>query len=281
MDSEAAKIRLLCKWIVKAIEPGESNLQLMLRYRLARFNPQRGRRWGVSLDWFTSRQYQGFPGSKIWGHISKAWKIMVRGTYQLPPRTRMELLHLNIWWSEGVELLEKGIDYARGLHLYCKGIRCVDDVWDSSEQEFFTWEREQWKFKLTYLEQGDWEEVTDEISRKGRQLLESEEDIAYTRQWLGFYVGTKEDPALVFRCGEEFTPECLQRITLTLPLPVQCYTVGTHSRCLREWERPQGELEGFFHKVKIIHTNRGPKKEGIKEEIIFFYGKLATLGWDL
>lgn len=56
--------------------------------------------------------------------------------------------------------------------------------------------------------------------------------------------------------------------------------VGTHSRCLREWEHPYGELEGLFHKVKLIHTNRGLKKEGKKEEIIFFYGKLATLGWD-
>ena len=61
---------------------------------------------------------------------------------------------------------------------------------------------------------------------------------------------------------------------------MQCYTVGTHSRCLRVWERPLGEIEGYFHKVKIIHTNRGPKKEGEREKIIFFYGKLATLGWD-
>ena len=280
VDPEVAKTSLLCKWIVKALEPGESNLQLMLRYRLARFNPQKGKRWGVSLDWFTNRQHQGFPGSKIWGHISRAWKVMVRGTYQLPPRTKMELLHSNIWWSECVELLEKGIDYDRGLHLYRKGIWCVDDVWDSSEHEFLTWEKAQRKFKLIDLERGDWEEVTDEISRYWHHLLVTEEDNTYVGQWVGFYVGTKEDPALVIRCGEEFTPECLQRKTLNLPLLVQCYTVGTHSRCLREWERPQVELEGFFHKVKIFHTNRGPKRKGKREEIIFFYGKLASLGWD-
>ena len=61
---------------------------------------------------------------------------------------------------------------------------------------------------------------------------------------------------------------------------MQCYMVGTHSRCLRVWERPLGEIEGYFHKFKIIYTNRGPKKEGEREEIIFFYGKIATLGWD-
>ena len=280
VDPEATKISILCKWIVKAMEPGEANLQLMLRYRLARFNPQRGRRWEVSLDWFTNRQHQGFSGSEIWGYISKAWKIMVRGTYQLPRHTMMELLHSNIWWSEGVDLLNKRIDYTKGLHLYRKGIRCVDDIWDSNQQEFLSWERAQGKFKLTNLEQGYWEEMTDEISTQWRQLQESKEDTTYAGHWLGFYVGREEDLALVLRCDEDFTHECMQRNTLTLPLPVQCFTVGTHSRCLREWEHPQGELEGFFHKVKIIHTNRGPKKEGKREEIIFFYGKLATLGWD-
>lgn len=43
VDPEVAKTSLLCKWIVKAMEPRESNLQFMLRYRLARFKPQRGR----------------------------------------------------------------------------------------------------------------------------------------------------------------------------------------------------------------------------------------------
>ena len=54
--------------------------------------------------------------------------------------------------------------------------------------------------------------------------------------------------------------------------------MGTHSRCLREWENPVGEFEGFFFEVKIIVTNRGPKKEGEKNEVMFFYGKEATLG---
>ena len=65
-----------------------------------------------------------------------------------------------------------------------------------------------------------------------------------------------------------------------LPFPVQCLIVGTHSCCLREWEHPLGEMEGFFYKVKIIHTNRGPKNDGVKEEVIFFYNKVGTLGWD-
>jgi hypothetical protein len=41
VDSEVAKTSILSKWIVKAMEPGKFNLQLMLRYRLSRYNPQK------------------------------------------------------------------------------------------------------------------------------------------------------------------------------------------------------------------------------------------------
>lgn len=49
---------------------------------------------------------------------------------------------------------------------------------------------------------------------------------------------------------------------------------------LREWENPEGDLVEFFHKVKKVHTTIGPKKDGGKEEVIFFHGKVANLHWD-
>ena len=53
--------------------------------------------------------------------------------------------------------------------------------------------------------------------------------------------------------------------------------VGTHSQYLRGWEKPTRKLIGCFHEVKIIHTTRGPKKEGEKKEVIFFYGKTTMV----
>jgi hypothetical protein len=53
VDREPIKARLLCKSVIKAMPLGESNLQLVLRYRLARFNLQRGR----SLGWGGLVQY--------------------------------------------------------------------------------------------------------------------------------------------------------------------------------------------------------------------------------
>ena len=71
--------------------------------------------------------------------------------------------------------------------------------------------------------------------------------------------GREEDPALMVRCGPEFTP------CINLLIPTTCYTVGTYFRYLREWEHPIGEFEGYFHEVKVMFTNRGTKKEGEEE----------------
>lgn len=114
VDSKEAKTSLFCEWIVRAMDPEESNLQLMLRYRLIRFNPQRGWSWGVRFDWFTCKQYQGLPGSKVWGHISKTWKNMVKGMYQILSRTMMKLLHSNLWWSDGETYLNKILPIFKG-----------------------------------------------------------------------------------------------------------------------------------------------------------------------
>ena len=122
--------------------------------------------------------------------------------------------------------------------------------------------------------------LVDKIADKWRCLLEDNEDTTYQGEWVGFYVDGEDDPALVLRCEVEYAPTCMQLHHLVMPLPVQCFTVGTHSRCLREWEKPEGELVGFFHEAKIIQTHRGPKREGDKEQLTFFYGKIATLGWD-
>lgn len=59
VDPKATKTSILCKWIVKAMEPGESNVQLMLSYRLVKFNMPRGRRWGIRLDWFINNNSKG------------------------------------------------------------------------------------------------------------------------------------------------------------------------------------------------------------------------------
>ena len=87
------------------------------------------------------------------------------------------------------------------------------------------------------------------------------------------------------RCDKvraEFYFPFFQLDNLILPIPTKCYTIGTYFRYLIEWKHPEREIEGIFHEVKMIYTNRVPKKDGEeeREEVIFFYGKIATLLWD-
>lgn len=42
-------------------------------------------------------------------------------------------------------------------------------------------------------------------------------------------------------------PSSMHQHRLTLPYP-KYYTVGTHSRCLSEWDKLNGEVVGFSHK---------------------------------
>jgi hypothetical protein len=74
---------------------------------------------------------------------------MVKDTYQLPTCTLMELLHSNIWWLDGLELIDNGVTYARAHELYRKGIQCVDDIWDSEHRTFLSCNEAHFKFKLT------------------------------------------------------------------------------------------------------------------------------------
>lgn len=54
--------------LVKSLDQRIANL--MLRHRMDSFNPQRGRCWGVSFDWFNN---QGVVGSKVLVKLGRLW----------------------------------------------------------------------------------------------------------------------------------------------------------------------------------------------------------------
>lgn len=38
---------------------------------------------------------------------------MVKGIYEIPSRTQMELLHVDMWWYEGVDFINQGFTYPK------------------------------------------------------------------------------------------------------------------------------------------------------------------------
>ena len=131
------------------------------------------------------------------------------------------------------------------------------------------------------MKEGEWLDVIDKVSEQWWYLLETEENLAYPGQWVEFYEDEKSDPPFVLWCVTDYTPVLLERYNIFHPLPVQCFMVSKHSRWIREWENHNGRMNSSYHKVKIIRTNRGSTRDGEKEEVVFFYGKVITLGWDL
>lgn len=64
------------------------------------------------------------------GHINKHGKSWLKKptNFLLAPLWRP--LHSNVWWSEGLELINNGFTYATAHELHHKGIQCVDDNWN-------------------------------------------------------------------------------------------------------------------------------------------------------
>jgi hypothetical protein len=70
-----------------------------------------------------------------------------------------------------MELLKKGFTYPRGLELYRKGIRCVEDVWDSNKKNFYSWEEAQGKFNLMPTDARDWGGIINKLAEDWRGSL--------------------------------------------------------------------------------------------------------------
>lgn len=56
---------LMSKWLIKACEPGKSNLQTFLRYRLTLYKPVKDCCWSTYMSWFMSPSHKSAPNSKI------------------------------------------------------------------------------------------------------------------------------------------------------------------------------------------------------------------------
>lgn len=105
---------------------------------------------------------------------------MVRGAYWLLSCTLTELLQCNIWWLEGLELINNGFTNNKALELHCKGIQQVGDIWDKDYHTFISWEDALTNFSLTTKDYEEWVKLTTLSSINGgtcwREML---------RLWLG------------------------------------------------------------------------------------------------
>lgn len=89
VDPTIAKSNLLCKWIVKAMEPNKPNLNLSISEIMLYLTLEEEEIGGdgFKLDWSTNKQLWGYGGPKVWGQVisPNTWKVVAKGMYELSP----------------------------------------------------------------------------------------------------------------------------------------------------------------------------------------------------
>lgn len=124
------------------------------------------------MEWFTIPEHQGCARSKVWGHITKAWKRMVKTLIQLPPRGFYGVLNSSIWWSHDIHLLGYDFTHARAKELFENGLRVVDDIWDVRMSNFILWFKAKDKFNLKDNEEDAWDVITASFMNEWHNILE-------------------------------------------------------------------------------------------------------------
>jgi hypothetical protein len=50
IDPKETMDALLCKWVIKALKPGNSNLELLLNFKLTMCKPSKHMKWGLVVN---------------------------------------------------------------------------------------------------------------------------------------------------------------------------------------------------------------------------------------
>jgi hypothetical protein len=139
-------VAFMVKWVIKAVEPGDSNLPLMLRYRLTHFQPYSGGRWAPSLEFFILPKFQVKRGSPTWTRAGSTWRSLVKELLRVRPISFEEVMSEPFWWSEFSTTIGPGFSKLRATQLHRAGLQHIRDAWE--EDQFISAARAVVKFGL-------------------------------------------------------------------------------------------------------------------------------------
>jgi hypothetical protein len=140
MDLKQALTTLLSKWIIQALQPNNSNIQLFLRYMLLSMQPYSGAKWLADPSWALQHDHKSKPGSKIWIRNSRAWKYIVKAVSLNEPTNFYGVLNRGLWLEGCLNLIGPNMSKARGRELFQMGMQAIRDVWNLEEGQLYNWE---------------------------------------------------------------------------------------------------------------------------------------------
>jgi hypothetical protein len=280
-----ALIALMTKWVLKACEPGSSNLHVFLRHRLSSFQPYSGGRWSPSLDFFTQPRFQAKKGSTAWNRVGTSWRSLVRELIPVQAKLPEEVSTESLWWSFFTPQIGAGFPKNRAARLHKVGLRHIRDT--RIDNRFLTNDEAQVKFGILPAETGAWNAMTQNLSTFWENLLTLRLTAVEDKEWIGcFDTDQGNHPKLVFQAYPGLVIEVggwPQDWLLSTNL--QLYTMLPRSNCLAAHEQPWHLQEGagYYHKmhgtirrVRVMSITRGPQKK----QILLCYGQVDTLQWD-
>jgi hypothetical protein len=191
---------LLVKWIVTACEPDDSNFKLLIRHRLASYQPHAQGKWGRSLEWFPQHNHKAVLGSSTWNRVVRAWKSLASDVNKMAPRTYDEWLSSSFWWYPGVETIGPDFSRARSAELFNKGLQAIRHAWCNNSANIISSQEATTKFGLSPQEYAGWERIRRRLSPIGGQLLLRSSLRPSDNEWIGLFLTPESaQPDVVFQ----------------------------------------------------------------------------------
>jgi hypothetical protein len=241
-----ALVALMVKWVLKACEPGTSNLHAMLRFRLSNCQPYGGGQWRPSLEYFTQSKFQAKKGSKAWNRAGISWRAVVKDVVPVLPSLGEDVLNEPFWWSSFSPQIGAGFSKNRAAQLHRAGLVQIQDA--RVGDRFITAEEGQAKFGFTRTEGGAWRACVHNLISFWGPLLEERNLVLLAGEWLGCFEDQLGSwPSVVFQVGpnmDHILINCPPRIWW-LQHGTRLYKVLPSSNCLDSCGWPdQQEVEG-------------------------------------
>lgn len=225
---------LMNKWVIRALEPGDSPLHLLLRHRLAGIQPPGSGRWPRSLQWSLLARFHAPRGSPLWNRLTQGWRRISPYVDASPPSTFDEVLNTSLWWTTVFVGIGFGFSKQRGRQLAHRGLLCLRDLWLAGSMTLRPWPELQQAYGLTDAERQYVDRYQLNIPPEWVNLFHDSRLQAVAGDWLGvFPASLEDDPSVLFQASPEFKP-MLPEVPTTLALPATCprFIVGSQSRGL-------------------------------------------------
>ena len=289
INLEDAATALLTKWLIKAMEPGDSNLHLFLRFRLSQYQPYSGGRWSQSLEYFTLSKHQRKKGSLVWNQVAAAWRNMLPFVSTNTPSNWEKLMNCSFWWPLACPTLDAGFSMVRAAYLHKRGLKYYRDIWRGGR--FLTPPEAQEKFGLLPPEFSAWSTVVTHLDRMWGNLIRFSPRKLTCGEWMAIFDDVGDlVPTVVCRAKEGFQP-VVGTYTVKIPHKVQLFKIKWMSRTLEEIPSDSLNLPsawgefgedtvqlccGTVCRVRVLEAIKGPKKTSIW----WYYGPISKLVWD-